>query len=100
MTASHDDLTKPPLAQIPGEPLREVASVLAFGAKKYGWHNWRGGSEWVRYASSALRHIFAWLGGENRDPESGCLHLAHAICNLMFIMEWQRTDVGEDDRPI
>lgn len=97
-TALHDDSTKPPMAMLPNGPLRAVAQVMAMGAKKYGDHNWRKGSQWTRYASSALRHIFAWLAGEDNDPESGLSHLAHAVCNLLFILEWQQVGVGVDDR--
>lgn len=96
--ANHDDSHKPPMAMLPGEPLRQVAAVMAMGAKKYGTHNWRKGSAWSRYISSTLRHIFAWLSGETNDPESGINHLAHAACNLLFVIEWQSSGKGEDDR--
>lgn len=96
--ANHDDAHKPPMALLPGGPLRDVAAVMAMGSKKYGDHDWRQGSNWVRYASSALRHIFSWLEGEDLDPESGLPHLAHAVCNLCFILEWQSKGQGQDGR--
>ncbi len=44
------------------------------------------------------RHIFAWWGGEDKDPETGFSHLAHAGCCLLFLMEFQRNSWGTDDR--
>ena len=40
------------------------------------------------------RHIFAWWGGEDKDPETGFSHLAHAACCLLFLMEFQRNGWG------
>lgn len=97
-SASHFDAGKAPLDQLPFHSLMAVAKVMDFGAKKYGRYNWRAGQEWTRYAASGLRHLYAWISGEDNDPESGISHLAHGVCNLLFLLEWQRTGKGEDDR--
>ena len=76
----------------------EVAKVMTFGKRKYAANNWRGGFAWSRPLAAALRHIFAFLGGENRDPETGLSHLAHAICCLMFVLEFIVTHPELDDR--
>jgi len=67
--------------------LGEVVRVLEYGDMKYEPGNWKlvDGWRW-RYFGAACRHLFAWWGGEKRDPESGLLHLAHAIVSLLFIM--------------
>jgi hypothetical protein len=78
--------------------LEQIAKVLAAGAEKYDDHNWRGGFKWTRLAGSTLRHLFAWLGGEDTDPETGLSHLAHAGCNVMFLLEHEAHNLGEDDR--
>lgn len=83
---------------IPPLALNEVAKVFAFGANKYGDHNWRGGLNWSRLAGASLRHITAWISGETLDPESGCSHLAHAACNILMLLESGRLDLGKDDR--
>lgn len=75
-----------------------VSEVLGFGAKKYAANNWRKGFNTVRLLSAALRHIFAFLGGEDLDPESGLCHLDHASCMLMFASELWRTRKDLDDR--
>lgn len=92
------DGEKPALAFLPTEPLEEVAEILDFGAEKYGRNNWQIGTSWMRFASAALRHLFAWIRGEDLDPETGKSHLAHAACNLLFLMWYQRHGKGEDDR--
>ena len=83
---------------IPFAAIGEIADVLAFGAGKYGTNNWCAGAGWGRYFSALCRHIFAWWGGEDKDPETGCSHLAHAGCCLIFLMEYQRNGWGTDDR--
>lgn len=96
--ARKDDSGKPPLALLPFASLEAVAQVMAFGAEKYGTHNWRDGRGWLSFASAALRHLGAWIEGENDDKESGQSHLAHAACCLLFLLNYQEEGVGEDDR--
>lgn len=86
------------LELLPFDALSEVADVLAFGAQKYGPHNWCGGMQWSRLIGAALRHIFAWAMGQDKDPETGLSHLAHAGCCILFLLAYQRRGVGEDDR--
>lgn len=93
----HDD-GKPQMALLSPVAMEEIAKVLTFGAKKYGDNNWRGGFAWTRVAHCLLRHIFAWLRGEDKDAESGLSHLAHAGCNIMFLLEFEYYKVGKDDR--
>ncbi len=93
------DDTKTPLAILPIEALEEIGKVLGFGAKKYAADNWRRGISHRRLLGAALRHIFAFLRGEENDPESGRSHLAHAACCVMFCLTFvleKREDL--DDR--
>jgi hypothetical protein len=83
---------------MPG-PLRQVVAVLTFGAEKYGPNTYRRGLKWSRYVGAALRHIWAWYGGEMNDPESGLHHLAHAICCLLFLLDFEDIRPEFDDRP-
>ena len=92
------DYGKPPMWLLPRIPLIEIAKVLDFGAAKYKPHNWRGGMKWSRLASALLRHIFAWLEGEDADEETGLSHLSHAGCCLIFLLEYEARGLGEDDR--
>ncbi len=76
----------------------EVARVLAFGARKYARHNWREGLAWSRWIDAALRHLAAFERGEVVDLETGCHHLGHFACCVMFLYVHQRDGLGTDDR--
>ena len=95
----HYDTGKPPLALLSTVALEDTAKVLAFGVEKYTAHNWRKGIGWTSIMSSALRHLFAFNNGEDLDEESGISHLAHAMCDIMFLLEYTYTeDSVFDDR--
>lgn len=78
--------------------LVEIGRVLTFGAKKYDAHNWRGGILWSRVLGATLRHLLAFMGGQDKDPETGLSHLAHAGCCIMFLLEYEATHKNLDDR--
>lgn len=92
------DTGKPPLSLISRAALEEEARVMAFGAQKYDAHNWRKGMDFSRLMDAALRHIYAFADGEDKDPETGLSHLAHARCCLAFLIEYEGTKIGTDDR--
>lgn len=93
----HDD-NKLPLNLLSTEALNQTAAVLKFGMDKYAAHNWRDGFLWSRPLAAAMRHITAFNDGEDRDPESGLSHLAHAACCIMFLLEFEKTHQELDDR--
>jgi hypothetical protein len=95
---SAESATKPRLELVPWAAVTEIAEVLTFGAEKYDANNWCRGARWGRYFAALCRHIFAWWSGEEKDPETGKSHLAHAGCCLFFLMEYQRNGWGSDDR--
>lgn len=92
------DNGKPPLGLIPRQALEAEARVMAFGAEKYGRDNWRGGMDWSRLTDAALRHITAFVDGEDLDPETGLPHLAHARCCMAFLLAYGALELGQDDR--
>lgn len=85
--AVRDNQDKTRFDLIPPCFIREVAEVFTFGAKKYSPENWKGFTpeQQEEIKASLLRHIYAYLEGEELDPESGLSHLAHAGCNLAFL---------------
>ncbi len=93
----HDD-GKPDISLLSSTAVLKIAQVMTFGKKKYDAHNWRKGFPYSRLLSAALRHIFAYVGGETLDPESGISHLAHACCCLMMVLEFETTKPELDDR--
>ena len=89
---------------VPFEALEGMAQVLEFGAKKYDRWNWTigGGFLWTRVLASCLRHLFAFMRGEDNDPESGLSHISHCQCNLLFIAYYIRNKdkCNKDDRHV
>jgi len=98
MLADKHDQGKPRLELLPPHAVVELGYVLKFGAEKYGEFNYLKGTGWSRFAGAALRHIYAWIRGEDNDPESGLPHLAHAAVSCMMIIEYQRRGIAKDDR--
>jgi hypothetical protein len=92
------DGDKPRLALLPPGALAEVAKVMGYGAAKYTTHNWRRGFDWTRLLDASLRHVNAWNDGEDKDPETGLSHVAHAACCLLFLLEHELKGMGTDDR--
>ncbi len=94
-----DDTGKLPFHLLPPELLEGVASVLDFGAKKYHPRNWEAGMDWSRVFAALQRHMWAWWGGEDKDPETGMSHLYHAGCCIAFLISYEKRGIGNDDRP-
>lgn len=98
LTGIKHDQDKPRTDLLPTTPLFAIAEVLGMGAEKYAPHNWRGGIEYSRLIGAALRHLLAYNDGEDKDPESGLSHLAHAGCCVLFLLEQEAKGTGLDDR--
>jgi hypothetical protein len=96
--ADKQDAGKPSMELLPAEAMTEVAKVLEYGARKYAPNNWRKGLSWGRLSGAALRHLFAWIGGEDNDKETRLSHLAHAACCVLFLLASQKSGHGTDDR--
>lgn len=102
--ATKFDDGKARLDLIPTFPLFQLAEVLAYGAKKYtnqeasGEYNWTKGFVWSRTYAALLRHLFSWYSGKDIDKDSGLPHLSHALCNLVFLVEFSKTHKELDDR--
>lgn len=84
---------------LPPGPLCDVARVREFGAQKYEVWDWTIGRNHTDYYDAMLRHLFAWLTGQDNDPESGLPHIAHVCCNGLFLLEFARSGKGLDNRP-
>jgi len=93
-----NDEGKPELGLVPKSLIWAVGTIMTFGARVYGTHNWRGGLAWSRPYNALLRHLTAWWSGENLDLESGKSHLWHAATELAFLIEYEESKTGQDDR--
>ncbi len=73
-------------------PIKEVEQVVrvmtkAISSGRYKPNNWQKVPEGeLRYEDAMMRHYAAWKKGETSDPESGESHLAHLVCNALFLM--------------
>lgn len=80
--------------------LLEVSKIGDFGAKKYtknGWVEVEDGPR--RYADARLRHWLKRSIGEEIDPDSKMLHLAHEAWNILaeldlFIREREKSSMS------
>lgn len=94
-----DDFEKTNYFALPWDALNEVAEVMTFGAQKYKVHNFRlPGMKSSRLFSASLRHMYAWVRGEEKDLESGKSHLAHAACCILMLRDKEIIGTDEDDR--
>jgi hypothetical protein len=76
---------------LPLAVVSDIVAVLTFGANKYtddGWRQVPDGKH--RYYAALLRHLEAYQRGEETDLETGLSHLAHAGCNLIFLLTFQK----------
>jgi hypothetical protein len=89
---------KPRISLIPREALEGAAKALTFGANKYNAHNFKKGLQYSRLVDAAMRHIIAWVNGEDNDPESGLSHIDHALASLSMLKYMEANKPEMDDR--
>ena len=95
-----DDHDKERMDLIPPEAVFALARVLTYGAAKYEDRNWEKGMAWSRPYAALMRHMLAWWGGEDKDPETRYSHLWHALCCVVFLVAYEEWGMDEfDDRP-
>ena len=80
------------------DALDGVASVLEYGANKYARSNFLKGLPYTEVVDSLLRHLEAFVSGENVDPESRLHHANHIACNALFLAQFVVTHTEFDDR--
>ena len=93
---------KPRMSTVPVAVLREIAGGMGEGADKYGFHNWRHTKRGVNasvYYDATMRHLLAWIAGEDIDPDSGINHITKAITSLVVLRDASIHGNVVDDRP-
>ena len=84
-----------------GDPLAyiELAKVYAMGEAKYDRYNYLKGYAWSLSIDALFRHLFAFMAGEERDPESGLLHTSHVAWHAQTLTSFQLRGLRQfDDR--
>lgn len=93
---------KVPVQLVPPALTLGAAKALGEGASRYGPYNWRESNvEAMTYVGAILRHLYAYLDGEDIDPESpvGKRHLDGIAGSIAILLD--ATDGGFliDNRP-
>lgn len=78
--------------------LMDVAKVAGFGSTKYERYNFAKGYRWSLSFDAMQRHLLAFWGGEDMDPESNLPHLAHGSWHGLALLTFASRKLGTDDR--
>lgn len=89
---------KPKMSLVARSLLVAIATIMEFGLEKYGRDNWKGGMIWSKPYDAVQRHLTDWWEGKSLDPETGKSALWHAACEIMFLIEYEQKNLGQDDR--
>lgn len=86
--AGVSDASKPSPSLAPADALLAAIRVMHAGNQRPGRapHDWQdlGPAGIERMRDAAMRHLLEDQAGRRRDPETGELHLAHAVASLLF----------------
>jgi hypothetical protein len=88
---------------LPVEALWAAAEHFGRGAEKYHDRNWELGYDWSLSFGALLRHLYAWWGGEEMDPDdemAGSHHLDAVLFHAMVLKTFSARGSGNDNRPI
>lgn len=89
---------KPEMSQLDPQFLLALADLMTQSAKKYGKFNWALGQDYSTPYDSMMRHILAFMSGEDIDKESGHNHLLHVAANAMILWRSHQKGGELDDR--
>lgn len=91
---------KPRYDLVPPEAMDALADHYRKGAQKYTDRNWERGMAWGKCFASMMRHAWAWLRGEEIDPETGTHHMIAVAWNAIALYTYHTRKIGNDDRNI
>lgn len=95
----HKDEGKTRFNLIPPRFINDLAEHMTANLEKYPERNWEAGIAYSKLYDSVMRHEIAWIRGETNTQDTNRSHLISAICNLMFLYEYEQRGMVEfDDR--
>lgn len=104
-SALKNDQDKDPWHLAPWDAFRCIVKVIGFGSKKYAPRNWEKGFDVERLYRASIEHLVSWWECEDKgkgpgiDSETGCSHLWHAGCCVVFLIAHELRGIGKDSRP-
>lgn len=93
---------------VPVGPITELARHYGLGAFKYADRNWEQGMAWSKCYQAGLRHITAFWGGEDLDPdpfydqfpaEVRPKHVVAGMWHMAALAQYMDQNRDKDDRP-
>jgi hypothetical protein len=91
---------KPSMSNVPPVALLALMAAMKDGRGKYGQMNWRDDKVSSEiYYDAAMRHLLAWLDGEDFAPDSGVHHLGHVMACCAIILDATSLAMLNDNRP-
>lgn len=85
-------------ALIPMDALWAVAEHFGLGARKYEDRNWERGYRWSLSYDALLRHLALDMQGQERDEETGSLHIVAVAWHALVLVAFRLRGIGTDDR--
>lgn len=74
-----------------------AASCQSHKVKSKGDNNWKLVDNPIdTYYAAAMRHLQKFRLGESTDPDSGIHHIAHAITDLIFLLEFEEDRMSRE----
>jgi hypothetical protein len=93
-------IKKVSISKFPAVAVLHGAHAMMNGADKYGPYNWRDKAVIASiYIDALIRHVLAWLEGEENATDSDAHHLGHALACAAILLDAQETGTLVDDRP-
>lgn len=96
--ASKNDQTKADYSLVPPELLEAVARAFMVGENKYGRYNYYKGHKASQLVAAAMRHLTAWMNGEENDPVDGQPHLGSVGACVAMLLKQQKLGTLKDNR--
>lgn len=77
--------------------LLAMGEVLTKSRSKYDSFNWTKPTQLSTPYESLFRHLMAFQGGEDIDPDDGCHHMVKVAVNAMFLYYHNTNHKEESD---
>lgn len=76
---------KTDISHLPPSFIKDLAEVFSKNSHKYPKWNYAKGQLYTTAYDSLMRHILAFMDGEDKDPEDGCSHIMKAAANILIL---------------